>query len=159
MGFIDYAGGEKGGLQVHSSLLNVVLHDWVLHDSVPQVSTIGFPESSHSGNPVFSDLPHSRHRALYFEVIRWHDGHTVRDPKSPSFGRTVRTSVLRIPVIESTSARKRLRNLSNTGAILDPRSFSAWFEIGGWSKLLVAKYSHGGRVVTGQNWPHVFALV
>lgn len=27
MGFIDYAGGEKGGLQVHSSLLNVVLHD------------------------------------------------------------------------------------------------------------------------------------
>jgi CRP-like cAMP-binding protein len=27
MGFIDYAGGEGGGLQVHSSLLNVVLHD------------------------------------------------------------------------------------------------------------------------------------
>jgi len=27
MGFIHYAGGEKGGLQVHSSLLNVVLHD------------------------------------------------------------------------------------------------------------------------------------
>jgi CRP/FNR family transcriptional regulator, cyclic AMP receptor protein len=27
MGFIDYAGGEDGGLQVHSSLLNVVLHD------------------------------------------------------------------------------------------------------------------------------------
>jgi CRP-like cAMP-binding protein len=27
MGFINYAGGEKGGLQVHSSLLNVVLHD------------------------------------------------------------------------------------------------------------------------------------
>jgi CRP/FNR family cyclic AMP-dependent transcriptional regulator len=27
MGFIDYAGGEAGGLQVHSSLLNVVLHD------------------------------------------------------------------------------------------------------------------------------------
>lgn len=27
MRFIDYAGGEEGGLQVHSSLLNVVLHD------------------------------------------------------------------------------------------------------------------------------------
>jgi len=27
MGFIDYAGGVEGGLQVHSSLLNVVLHD------------------------------------------------------------------------------------------------------------------------------------
>jgi CRP/FNR family transcriptional regulator, cyclic AMP receptor protein len=27
MGFIDYSGGEAGGLQVHSSLLNVVLHD------------------------------------------------------------------------------------------------------------------------------------
>ena len=27
MGFIHYAGGEKGGLQVHTSLLNVVLHD------------------------------------------------------------------------------------------------------------------------------------
>jgi CRP/FNR family transcriptional regulator, cyclic AMP receptor protein len=27
MGFIDYAGGSEGGLQVHSSLLNVVLHD------------------------------------------------------------------------------------------------------------------------------------
>src|SRR3984885_11022668 len=27
MGFIDYAGGEKKGLQVHSSLLNIVLHD------------------------------------------------------------------------------------------------------------------------------------
>ena len=27
MGFIDYSGGEDGGLQVHSSLLNVVLHD------------------------------------------------------------------------------------------------------------------------------------
>jgi len=27
MGFIDYAGGDTGGLQVHSSLLNVVLHD------------------------------------------------------------------------------------------------------------------------------------
>src|SRR4030095_5791282 len=27
LGFIDYAGGDDGGLQVHSSLLNVVLHD------------------------------------------------------------------------------------------------------------------------------------
>ena len=27
LGFIDYAGGVEGGLQVHSSLLNVVLHD------------------------------------------------------------------------------------------------------------------------------------
>lgn len=27
MGFIDYAGGDEGGLQVHSSLLNIVLHD------------------------------------------------------------------------------------------------------------------------------------
>jgi CRP/FNR family transcriptional regulator, cyclic AMP receptor protein len=27
MGFIDYAGGSDGALQVHSSLLNVVLHD------------------------------------------------------------------------------------------------------------------------------------
>jgi len=27
LGFIDYAGGEDVGLQVHSSLLNVVLHD------------------------------------------------------------------------------------------------------------------------------------
>lgn len=27
MGFIDYAGGVEGALQVHSSLLNVVLHD------------------------------------------------------------------------------------------------------------------------------------
>jgi CRP/FNR family transcriptional regulator, cyclic AMP receptor protein len=27
MGFIDYSGGEGGALQVHSSLLNVVLHD------------------------------------------------------------------------------------------------------------------------------------
>jgi CRP/FNR family transcriptional regulator, cyclic AMP receptor protein len=27
MGFIDYAGGVEGGLQVHSSLLNVVLND------------------------------------------------------------------------------------------------------------------------------------
>ena len=27
LGFIDYAGGPDGGLQVHSSLLNVVLHD------------------------------------------------------------------------------------------------------------------------------------
>jgi CRP/FNR family cyclic AMP-dependent transcriptional regulator len=27
MGFIEYAGGVDGGLQVHSSLLNVVLHD------------------------------------------------------------------------------------------------------------------------------------
>src|SRR5437870_9026336 len=27
LGFIDYAGGEGGGLQVHSSLLSVVLHD------------------------------------------------------------------------------------------------------------------------------------
>ena len=27
MGFIDYAWGVEGGLQVHSSLLNVVLHD------------------------------------------------------------------------------------------------------------------------------------
>ena len=27
LGFIDYAGGTEGGLQVHSSLLKVVLHD------------------------------------------------------------------------------------------------------------------------------------
>jgi CRP-like cAMP-binding protein len=27
LGFIHYAGGVGGGLQVHSSLLNVVLHD------------------------------------------------------------------------------------------------------------------------------------
>jgi len=27
LGFIDYSGGLEGGLQVHSSLLNVVLHD------------------------------------------------------------------------------------------------------------------------------------
>jgi CRP-like cAMP-binding protein len=27
LGFIDYAGGAEGGLQVHSSLLNIVLHD------------------------------------------------------------------------------------------------------------------------------------
>ena len=27
LGFINYAGGEEGGLEVHSSLLNVVLHD------------------------------------------------------------------------------------------------------------------------------------
>ncbi|PYY11375.1 MAG: Crp/Fnr family transcriptional regulator, partial [Acidobacteria bacterium] len=27
LGFIHYAGGVEGGLQVHSSLLNVVLHD------------------------------------------------------------------------------------------------------------------------------------
>lgn len=27
MGFIDYSGGVEGGLQVHSSLLNIVLHD------------------------------------------------------------------------------------------------------------------------------------
>jgi CRP/FNR family cyclic AMP-dependent transcriptional regulator len=27
LGFIHYAGGDEGGLQVHSSLLNVVLHD------------------------------------------------------------------------------------------------------------------------------------
>jgi CRP/FNR family transcriptional regulator, cyclic AMP receptor protein len=27
LGFIDYAGGPEGALQVHSSLLNVVLHD------------------------------------------------------------------------------------------------------------------------------------
>jgi len=27
LGFVDYAGGPEGGLQVHSSLLNVVLHD------------------------------------------------------------------------------------------------------------------------------------
>jgi len=27
LGFIHYSGGEDGGLQVHSSLLNVVLHD------------------------------------------------------------------------------------------------------------------------------------
>ena len=27
LGFIHYAGGEGGGLQVHSSLLNIVLHD------------------------------------------------------------------------------------------------------------------------------------
>jgi CRP-like cAMP-binding protein len=27
LGFIEYAGGVEGGLQVHSSLLNVVLHD------------------------------------------------------------------------------------------------------------------------------------
>ncbi len=27
MGFVDYAGGVEGALQVHSSLLNVVLHD------------------------------------------------------------------------------------------------------------------------------------
>jgi CRP-like cAMP-binding protein len=27
LGFIDYAGGADGGLQVHSSLLNIVLHD------------------------------------------------------------------------------------------------------------------------------------
>jgi CRP/FNR family cyclic AMP-dependent transcriptional regulator len=27
LGFIDYAGGAEGELEVHSSLLNVVLHD------------------------------------------------------------------------------------------------------------------------------------
>jgi CRP/FNR family cyclic AMP-dependent transcriptional regulator len=27
LGFINYGGGVEGGLQVHSSLLNVVLHD------------------------------------------------------------------------------------------------------------------------------------
>jgi CRP/FNR family cyclic AMP-dependent transcriptional regulator len=27
LGFIDYSGGIEGGLQVHSSLLNIVLHD------------------------------------------------------------------------------------------------------------------------------------
>ncbi len=27
LGFVDYAGGPEGGLQVHSSLLNIVLHD------------------------------------------------------------------------------------------------------------------------------------
>ena len=27
LGVIDYAGGPEGGLQVHSSLLNIVLHD------------------------------------------------------------------------------------------------------------------------------------
>ena len=26
-GFIDYATGSEGGIQVHSSLLNIVLHD------------------------------------------------------------------------------------------------------------------------------------
>jgi CRP-like cAMP-binding protein len=27
LGFIHYAGGQKGGLEVHNSLLNIVLHD------------------------------------------------------------------------------------------------------------------------------------
>jgi CRP-like cAMP-binding protein len=27
LGFIKYSGGDDGGLQVHSSLLNIVLHD------------------------------------------------------------------------------------------------------------------------------------
>jgi CRP-like cAMP-binding protein len=27
LGFVDYSGGPDGGLQVHSSLLSVVLHD------------------------------------------------------------------------------------------------------------------------------------
>jgi CRP-like cAMP-binding protein len=27
LGFIDYAGGPEGGLQVHSSIPNIVLHD------------------------------------------------------------------------------------------------------------------------------------
>jgi len=27
LGFVDYSGGPEGGLQVHSSLLSVVLHD------------------------------------------------------------------------------------------------------------------------------------
>jgi CRP-like cAMP-binding protein len=27
LGFISYAGRAKGGVQIHSSLLNVVLHD------------------------------------------------------------------------------------------------------------------------------------
>jgi CRP/FNR family transcriptional regulator, cyclic AMP receptor protein len=27
LGIIDYAGGSDGALQVHSSLLNIVLHD------------------------------------------------------------------------------------------------------------------------------------
>jgi len=27
MGFIEYNGGIEGGIEVHSSLLNVVLHD------------------------------------------------------------------------------------------------------------------------------------
>jgi CRP-like cAMP-binding protein len=27
LGFVDYSGGPEGGLQVHSSLLGVVLHD------------------------------------------------------------------------------------------------------------------------------------
>ena len=27
LGFVDYSGGPEGGLQVHSSLLNIVLHD------------------------------------------------------------------------------------------------------------------------------------
>jgi CRP/FNR family cyclic AMP-dependent transcriptional regulator len=27
LGFIDYSGGSDGGLQVHSSLLNIILHD------------------------------------------------------------------------------------------------------------------------------------
>ena len=27
LGFVDYSGGSEGGLQVHSALLGVVLHD------------------------------------------------------------------------------------------------------------------------------------
>jgi hypothetical protein len=33
MGFIQYNGGVDGGIEVHSSLLNVVLHDQ------PQIKT------------------------------------------------------------------------------------------------------------------------
>ena len=30
LGFVDYSCGPEGGLQVHSSLLGVVLHDYLL---------------------------------------------------------------------------------------------------------------------------------
>jgi hypothetical protein len=31
LGFIHCAGRADGGLQVHSSLLNLVVHDWKFH--------------------------------------------------------------------------------------------------------------------------------
>jgi hypothetical protein len=30
LGFVDYSGGREGGVQVHNSLLSVVLHDQLL---------------------------------------------------------------------------------------------------------------------------------
>src|ERR1051326_1350304 len=57
-----------------------------------------------------SDCPHSKHRFLYFDVINPQDGHILKDPKSPTRGRSFSQRFSNLWASEVSKMRARVRS-------------------------------------------------